>query len=203
MKIIKQGAEAIIYLKDNKIVKERIRKSYRLEELDKKLRRFRTKRESKLLNKAGINVPELYGFSDEDTRIDMEFIKGDLLRDIFDKINDKKRKEICELIGKQVRELHNRGIIHGDLTTSNMILRDNKIYFIDFGLGFFSNKVEDKAVDLYLLKQALKSKHYKNFKSGFEIILKSYEPNKEFMDRLEKVEKRGRYKRKLFKSKFF
>ena len=78
-----------------------------------------------------------------------------------------------------------------------MILKDNKVYFIDFGLGFISNKIEDKAVDLHLLKQALQSKHYKIYEKGFNYILEGYRKSKNFentIKRLEKVEKRGRYK---------
>ena len=70
-----------------------------------------------------------------------------------------------------------------------------KLYFIDFGLGFFSTKAEDKAVDLHLLKQALESKHYKNFEKLYKTILKNYK-HKDVLKRLEKVELRGRYKGK-------
>jgi Kae1-associated kinase Bud32 len=80
-----------------------------------------------------------------------------------------------------------------------MILKDNKVYFIDFGLGFVSLKIEDKAVDLHLLKQALESKHYKVFEDCFNSILKGYKKSvnyEDVMERLKKVEKRGRYKRK-------
>ena len=76
-----------------------------------------------------------------------------------------------------------------------MILKDNKIYLIDFGLGFFSSKIEDKAVDLHLLKQALESKHYENFEKYYKVILDNYK-HKDVIKRLEKVELRGRYKRK-------
>ena len=82
------------------------------------------------------------------------------------------------------------------MTTSNIILRGGKPYFIDFGLGFISAKMEDKAVDLHLLKQALFSKHHEIAEGCFDEILKNYEPSKEFLERFEKVEGRGRYKRK-------
>jgi len=194
MRIIKQGAEAILYLVDNKLVKERIRKGYRIDELDTRLRVSRTKREAKLLETATkiINVPHILNV--KDVKIEMEFIKGALLRDIFSLL----KKERLKTIGEQIALLHNNSIIHGDLTTSNMILADDKIYFIDFGLGFFSNKIEDKAVDLHLLKQAIESKHYK-YVDKFKIILVGYkaaENYKEVLERLEKVEKRGRYRMK-------
>lgn len=79
-----------------------------------------------------------------------------------------------------------------------MILKNGKLYFIDFGLSFFSNKIEDKAVDIHLFKQALESKHYKVYKTAYEFFLKAYNPldKKKILERLEKVELRGRYKEK-------
>ncbi|MAG52868.1 MAG: Kae1-associated kinase Bud32 [Nanoarchaeota archaeon] len=191
MKLIQQGAEAKLYQDGNKLIKDRIKKSYRLEILDKKIRKFRTKRESKLLQSVNINVPKV--LNTEETKIEMEFLQGNLLKDILDTLPLKKSLEICKTLGEEISKLHEQDIIHGDLTTSNMILKDNKVYFIDFGLGLFSPKVEDKAVDLHLLKQALESKHYKNFKKYFTTILNNYK-HKNVLTRLEKVEKRGRYK---------
>src|SRR3989344_5659860 len=161
-KIISRGAEAILYLKDKHLVKERIKKNYRLNEIDSKLRKYRTRSETKLLEKSAslIDVPKVINFSDKDMKIVMEHIKGYLLKDIINSLDNRKLKEILINVGTQIALLHDNDIIHGDLTTSNMILKDNKVYFIDFGLGFISNKIEDKAVDLHLLKQALQSKHY-------------------------------------------
>jgi len=89
--------------------------------------------------------------------------------------------------------LHDANIIHGDLTTSNMILKDGKLFLIDFGLGFYSDKVEHKAVDLFLLKQALESKH-PNI-PVFEHVLSSYQANQKelILKRLDDVSKRRRY----------
>ena len=99
-------------------------------------------------------------------------------------------------IGEQVSILHKNDIIHGDLTTSNTILKDDKVYIIDFGLGFISSKVEDKAVDLHLIKQALEAKHWQNWEQLFEkfCLGYSYEDSKKVIERLDIVEKRGRYK---------
>ena len=198
-KIISRGAEAILYLKDKHLVKERIKKNYRLNELDLKLRKYRTRSETKLLEKSAslIDVPKVINFSDKDMKIVMEHIKGDLLKEIINSLDNRKLKEILINVGTQIALLHDNDIIHGDLTTSNMILKDNKVYFIDFGLGFISNKIEDKAVDLHLLKQALQSKHYKICEKAFAYTLEGYKKCKTFngvMSRLEKVEKRGRYK---------
>jgi len=198
MKIIARGAEAVLYQSENKLIKHRISKSYRLKIIDLKLRKSRTRREAKLLEKSQIIfTPKLLKVDDREMKIEMEFIKGDLLRNILDSLEEKKRKQLCSQIGQEISKLHEQDIIHGDLTTSNMILKDNKIYFIDFGLGFFSRKIEDKAVDLHLLKQALESKHYKHWKSSFNSILSAYK-DRDVLKRLEEVELRGRYKRKSF-----
>lgn len=201
LKIIQQGAEANILKIRNWIIKDRIKKSYRIPELDIKIRGRRTKSEAKLLEKASkvINcpIPFLQPSIKNSSKLKMPFIKGKKLSDYLDKFPLKKQKEICRKIGKSVAKLHDADIIHGDLTTSNMILKDDKIYFIDFGLGFVSHKFEDKAVDIHLLKQALEAKHFKNWEILFREVLEGYSKSKDskiVLERLNKVEKRGRYK---------
>ncbi len=202
MKILHSGAEAILYLEDNKLVKERISKSYRHEHIDIAKRKYPTRRENKLLLKAksgGINVPEVFMFDDSDMKIIMDYVEGDLLKSKLDDYSSEKRKEVCRKIGEQVALMHDNDIIHGDLTTSNMILKDNKVYFIVFGLGMISNKEEPKAVDIRLLRQAFDSRHYKYYEEFYDYFLKGYKKSKNYrlvIKRLEKVEQRGRYKRK-------
>lgn len=193
MKPIKQGAESVIFLDKNKIIKHRIQKHYRIKEIDEKIRKSRTRSEIKLLQKAKVNVPKILDTNEKEMKITMEYIRGDLLKDIFNKLKEKERLELCKNLGLEISKLHSQDIIHGDLTTSNLILKDNKLYFIDFGLGFISKKTEDKAVDLHLLKQALESKHYNSFPESYNEVLKHYK-HKDVLKRLEKVESRGRYK---------
>ena len=198
--LISQGAEAKIYLDKKLIIKERVPKNYRIKELDEKIRKYRTRREISILEKASkiINVPKLISFND--FKIVVEFIDGKKLADYLDSFDNKKRFWICKLVGNNIALLHNNNIIHGDLTTSNMILKGNDVYFIDFGLSFIDQKEEHKAVDLHLLKQALESKHYKNYNSSFKAVLDGYKENsnnyKLIIERLNKVEGRGRYKTK-------
>ena len=196
MKPLHIGAEAVLYKQGNKLIKERVRKDYRIKELDEPIRKRRTRREAKVLQKADCNIPKLIKVDDQNMIIEMDYIDGDVLKNILD--NDK--KEVCENFAKQIALLHNQNIIHGDLTTSNAILKKDQVYLIDFGLSFFSHKLEDKAVDLRLLKQALESKHYKNYKQLEKWILETYKEQasdaNEVIERLKKVEKRGRYKRK-------
>lgn len=197
-KIIAQGAEAKIILKNQTITKDRISKSYRIPELDKQIRKRRTKAETKLLRKASeiINSP-IPETSKEIHKIKMPFIDGEKLSDYLDKFSLTKQKQICKQIGKDVAKLHDADIIHGDLTTSNMILENDKIFFIDFGLGFISRKFEDKAVDIHLFKQALEAKHFRNWEVLFSEFEKGYNKSKDsktVFERLKAVEKRGRYK---------
>lgn len=196
--IIQQGAEAVILLSNNNIIKRRLKKSYRLPELDEKIRKARTKREFTLLEKASklIPIPKIIKLNPS-YEIDMEFIDGKKLSESLDSLPNK--IEICKIIGKQIATLHDNDIIHGDLTTSNMLYskKENKLYFIDFGLGFTSKKVEDKAVDLHLIKEALESKHFNISHEAFQAILDGYNSSKnckQVLERLKKVESRGRYK---------
>ncbi len=229
--IIQQGAEAIIYKVNNKIVKNRTKKSYRIPELDKKIRKSRTKSEAKIIEKLKkiINVPKLIITDLVNHNIHMQYIQGQKLSEHLEKLN---WKEISKQIGEILTKLHNQEIIHGDLTTSNMIYVENnnsnninsqisqathnkakkslniindniksnnsKLFLIDFGLGFHSKKIEDKAVDLHLLKQALNAKHYKIADKCFKIIIKNYKPNqyKLIIERIPIIESRGRYKKK-------
>jgi Kae1-associated kinase Bud32 len=237
-KIIQQGAEAIIFLDEekDKIIKKRIPKNYRIPEIDEKIRKIRTRSETKLMNKASnlISIPKIIKSDEKTKEIIMDFVKGKKLSENLDNLPLIKQKAILKQIGKDTAKLHDKNIIHGDLTTSNMILveelpanslsqidkkennqqnkkvnlSDNKkiseknepiIYFIDFGLGYFNGKYEDKAVDIHLLKQALEAKHfkkweilYKEFEKGYRLINKK--EAEKTLNQLNKVEKRGRYK---------
>jgi len=202
MKLISQGAEAKIFLTKDKIVKDRIPKGYRHKELDKKIRTRRTRSEAKILTKAlalNINVPQV--LNTEKHTIHLEYIKGDRLSETLNSYPEKKQFKVMQQLGTQTALLHKNNIIHGDLTTSNTILSKDKLFIIDFGLGFISTKIEDKAVDLHLIKQALEAKHFRspdhllgqNHEDLFKNFLKTYK-DKEVIKRLTVVEKRGRYK---------
>ncbi|MBW2998239.1 Kae1-associated serine/threonine protein kinase [Candidatus Woesearchaeota archaeon] len=194
--ILGSGAEAIIKRDGEFVIKERIRKDYRLDVLDNSLRKFRTRREEKILRKLeelNFASPKVHDINDKLMTLRMDFINGEKLRDVLfqDPLN------LGREIGKKIAILHKNDIVHGDLTTSNMIL-DNEVKFIDFGLSQFSAKVEDKAVDLHLFKHALESKHHKIWDSCFKEAIDGYKEenpdSKEILKRLEEVELRGRNK---------
>jgi Kae1-associated kinase Bud32 len=204
MRVINRGAEAVLYIDtfedQQALVKERIKKNYRIDEIDEKIRKTRTKAEVKLLTesrKIGVLTPKIFFVDETNHKIIMEFIDGIRIKELFYASDKKTIEKICFEIGKIVGKLHSAGIIHGDLTTSNMILKDNKIYLIDFGLGKFSKKLEDQGVDLNLLYEALRSTHFKILKLCWENIVKGYKKEyknaEEVLKRMEEIEKRARY----------
>jgi len=183
------------------VIKKRIKKGYRLKEIDLHLRRSRTILESRLIHEAKkyIRTPTIFEIDRDECYIVMEYVEGERVKELLEKVNSEKREEICLKIGNMVGKLHKNGIIHGDLTTSNMIYRLNEIYLIDFGLGEFSREIEKQGVDMHLLKEALQSTHYKYFLEDFETVMKGYayivgnEKKKEILKRINEIEKRGRY----------
>jgi len=198
-KVIGRGAEAVIYHNGNEVIKERILKSYRHPKIDSTLRKARTKREAKILTKLEeiqFPAPLLVDMDDESMKINMQFLEGNKLRDVFheDAVNFSKE------IGEKIAVLHNNKIIHHDLTTSNMMLNKGRIHFIDFGLSFFSERVEDMAVDLHLLERAMESRHHKHYPECFNEALKEYlkaaAKGKEVIARFKEVSLRGRNKNK-------
>ncbi|MFT4312575.1 MAG: KEOPS complex kinase/ATPase Bud32 [Candidatus Woesearchaeota archaeon] len=186
-----QGAEAIITIENGIVTKYRPSKHYRIAELDRQFTVLRTRKEAKILQKAydlGIAVPKILSVNESTHTITMEHIPGEKVRDC---LTAKNQKEIAHQIGQTLKQLHDANIIHGDLTTSNMILKDKAVYFIDFGLSYISKKIEDKAVDLHLLKSALDSYHVNT--TIFSLILESYN-DASVVKRFEIVQKRGKNK---------
>ena len=215
MKLIAQGAEAKIYegtfeevfgvdlLNERIIVKRRVPKRYRIQEIDVKLRKERTVREARILHRAkefGVNCPYVYEVNLRDMVIVMEFIEGKRLKEHLEEVPMDERLSLCREVGRQIGRLHKAGIVHGDLTTSNMILRDGKLYLIDFGLADFDSTLEARGVDLHLLRRAMESTHYTWFEEGFKAVLEGYaevlgeEARKEIEEKIEEIESRGRYR---------
>ncbi|MFH0956311.1 MAG: KEOPS complex kinase/ATPase Bud32 [Candidatus Aenigmatarchaeota archaeon] len=199
MEIVKRGAEAVIRREGGALVKDRISKGYRLRELDEEIRRLRTRSEARLLERArrsGILTPAVSAVGKYS--ITMEEVRGERLKDRLDSMAARKQKAVAVKIGEMVAMLHSADIIHGDLTTSNMILKDDGIYLIDFGLGKVSHKVEDKATDLFLLWEALISAHYgisgPVWKNIINTYIQKYSTAADVMARFEGVSKRRRYK---------
>ena len=200
---LKRGAEAVLWLDGDHVVKERVKKGYRLEEIDDKLRKLRTKKEAKLLSDAkrcGVSAPGILSIDENGSKISMEYIEGKRLKEFFNETDDQNRQKVAELVGRSIGILHKSGIVHGDLTTSNMILKDGKVYFIDFGLGESSSRAENQAMDISVLREAIKSTHFNYLNLIWNSFIEGYkQTNGNFnkvLQTLNDIEKRGRYVRR-------
>lgn len=192
---IAAGAEAVIERSDDRIIKRRVSKNYRIPKLDTRIRAARTRSEAKLISGArrcGVPTPIIYDVDTAEHTIEMEFIEGPRMKDVLD-------LGMSERIGELVGRLHGCGIIHGDLTTSNLILHtgdgDDRIYFIDFGLGYFEKNVEAQGVDVHVLFQTFVSTHgdpglEEAFSRGYR---RTFPDADQVLTRVREIEARGRY----------
>jgi Kae1-associated kinase Bud32 len=209
-KLFKKGAEAELVINTSKQVstlsKTRISKSYRHKKLDASIRQTRTRAEVKLLKEASreVNVPRIVEVNEESCEIVMEFIPGKRLKDVLEKT-----PALAKEAGEKIKKIHNMGLIHGDLTTSNILFVDSdeskndsemlkrikskgRLFFIDFGLGYYSKKVEDKATDLVVFKKTFNATH-SGIKDGWKKVMQGYKPDAELKERMGQIEKRARY----------
>lgn len=187
---IGRGAEAVITLEDGVVRKWRLPKSYRLPALDERIRQERTIREARITSDArrhGVLTPIICDVSRFELK--MEHIKGDKLKDVIS-------PELSRKVGEMVGKLHKGGIVHGDLTTSNMILVDDQICLIDFGLSFYERSVEAQGVDVHVYFQTLESTHdrpeelIEAFRKGY---IQVYPEGKSVLERVKEIKARGRY----------
>jgi TP53 regulating kinase-like protein len=207
MVLIKKGAEASLYLENwhnhKVIIKHRLPKKYRIPELDQVIRSQRTIHEPYLIHKAkeaGVPTPTIFMVDPHDSNIIMEYVTGKQVKEVLDNLPKEDRLNLSKLIGNMIGRLHNNGIIHGDLTTSNMILTQyGTVIFIDFGLSERSIELEPKGVDLHLMKRTLLSTHYRHAKECFKALMDGYEEivgideKKKVASKIREIEKRGRY----------
>lgn len=205
--LFKKGAEASLYLADwhqrRVIIKMRIPKKYRSPVLDEQIRSYRTVHEPQLIHEAkaaGVPTPLIYMVNVPESSITMEYIEGQQVKQLLNNVPKAKRHDICVKIGESIAQLHSHSLIHGDLTTSNMILNPKgKLFFVDFGLGEKNGELEAQGVDLHLLKRALQSTHYLFWEECFQSVLCGYtsvlgvELAEKVYEKIREIEKRGRY----------
>uniref|UniRef100_A0A1A8KGC1 non-specific serine/threonine protein kinase n=1 Tax=Nothobranchius kuhntae TaxID=321403 RepID=A0A1A8KGC1_NOTKU len=213
--LVKQGAEGRVYraqfLGKPTIVKERFRKRYRHPVLDEKLTHRRTVQEVRSIlrcRRAGISAPVVYFVDYTSHCIFMEEIAGSsTVRDHIvstqqaNSCKELELQQLAERIGRILAKMHDEDVIHGDLTTSNMLLRrssqdtESDLVLIDFGLSYISSLPEDKGVDLYVLEKAFLSTH-PNTNVLFEKLLQSYTKSSKkspaVIKKLDEVRLRGR-----------
>jgi TP53 regulating kinase-like protein len=197
IKLLFKGAESNIYLtkwyEKVAISKIRIPKAYRQSILDEDLRRRRTINESRMLNLAkefDLRTPYIYFVDPFRAEIVMEFVPGNRASKVL-------TPKICFDMGRFVSTLHLHNIIHGDLTPTNFIA-NGKITMIDMGLSFYSTRKEDKAMDIRLFKEILKSTFHNSFSKFFGEFLDGYKSvnSKELekiLERIDVIETRKRY----------
>jgi TP53 regulating kinase-like protein len=205
--LIKKGAEANLYLVDwhgrKVIMKTRLPKKYRPSKMDEQIRIYRTMHEPQLMHeakKAGVPTPTIFLVDLAKTMIIMEFIEGKQIKQLLGEATENERQKLCLKIGELIGKLHECGIIHGDLTTSNMILdSEGKIFLVDFGLGEKTRELELRGVDLHLMKRALQSTHFRFTEECFKAVIHGYSKVlgarnvKDTLDKIKEIERRGRY----------
>jgi TP53 regulating kinase and related kinases len=206
-KLLKKGAEASLFLADwhqrKVIIKIRIPKKYRPIQLDEQIRSYRTIHEPQLMHEAkaaGVATPLIYMVNVPQSTIIMQYIEGQQVKQLLNKMPKAERHSLCVEIGESIAQLHRHGLVHGDLTTSNMIQTpQGKLFFVDFGLGEKNSETEAQGVDLHLLKRALQSTHFQFWEECLEAVLCGYtsirgvEAAEKVYEKTREIERRGRY----------
>jgi TP53 regulating kinase and related kinases len=205
--LLEKGSEADLLLIDwygkRALSKLRTQRFYRNPILDKELRHRRTIREAEMLSKAKearIRAPYVYFLDTYRNEIIMEYIEGANLKSVFS-------AELALKLGECIAKLHSKNIIHGDITTSNFILENRsqnnytELAIIDFGLSFFSQRLEDMASDVRMLKEVLNSVHYEIFDQAFSNFSEEYSSfspssrGRKVLRKVDEIQSRGRYSR--------
>ena len=197
--LIKRGAEADIYIVEwnskKAVSKVRSPKSYRHPDLDAAIRKYRTIHEASFMSaakSAGVMTPFVYFVDPVKAEIIMEFIEGQNVRDAL-------TPDICYKIGRCAALLHASNIIHGDLTTSNFVM-NKRLVLLDFGLSYYSERTEDMATDIRLIKEVFTSAHiavrkaFPCFVEGYASVVGTKKIDKT-LENVRKIEQRGRYAR--------
>ena len=191
-----QGLEAVF----------KVRKplTYRLKILDDAIRRQRTVREAEMIHlakKAGVSSPFLYNVDVASSTLVMEFVKGDRVKDLVPSLSKAQLEQVFSDFGQDVGRLHLSGIMHGDLTTANVVRRDGRLVFIDFGLSIRTSRLEDRAVDLRLIKETLVGAHPDSSTTALVALNDGYASvvgqaqSRAVLKQLLNIERRGRYAR--------
>lgn len=201
--LIKRGAEAELtrteFLGRPAVDKHRVAKAYRLPDLDAELRRARIRTEARLISEAraaGVHVPLIYDVDLEENRIVMEYVEGPTVKEVLDR-GGAVAVRVAREVGRVLGRLHRGGIVHGDFTTSNLLVRDGHVVVIDFSLGAMDRGAEARGVDLHLLHEALTSAHpraaatYREAVRGYREVLG--EDAAAVLAKAKEIESRGRY----------
>lgn len=206
--LIYRGAEADVYRVSwcgrDAVRKVRKRLSYRLASLDRMLRRQRTVREAEMIHRAkdaGVRSPYLYCVEPESATIVMEYVAGIRLREALSSAGMGDVARLSTALGSAAARLHSASVMHGDLTTSNVVISGGSLVLIDFGLSVTSDRVEDHAVDLRLVKETITGAHPSVSQAALDSLFSGYRAVvgegrfRQVMRQLSEIERRGRYAR--------
>lgn len=198
-KLVKRGAEADIYLIEwtckPAVSKVRTPKLYRHRELDQAIRKHRTVHEANFMSaakSAGVMSPFVHFVDPVNAEIIMELVLGNNARDVL-------TLDLCHEMGRYAALLHASNIIHGDLTTSNFIA-NKKLVLLDFGLSYYSERIEDMATDIRLIKEVFTSAHiavkkaFPRFVEGYASVVGKKRTDR-ILENVKEIEQRGRYAR--------
>ncbi len=207
-RLLYRGAEADVILGDwqglEAVFKIRKPLTYRLPVLDEVIRRQRTVHEAEMIRlakKAGVTSPFLYNVDIQSSTLVMQFVRGDRVKDLVASLTGIQLDGTFFDFGQDVARLHRFGIMHGDLTTANVVRSNEQLVFIDFGLSVRTERVEDHAVDLRLIKETLVGAHSEVSARALEALNRGYSSvvgparSHEVMKQLQNIERRGRYAR--------
>jgi len=184
------------------VLKQRPSKPYLIPEIDSLLRTSRTSRECKSLVTAralGVPTPIVHSIDLGDYSILMDYILGKQLKQLANSLSVSRLASLCNQFGQYIAYLHTGGMVHGDPTTSNLLVTANdKIWMIDFGLSEMNATVEMKGVDLHLIKRALETTHWDLQDDMLSHTLEGYvevtgEEAEPILARMEDIRERGRY----------
>ncbi|MFC7097293.1 bifunctional N(6)-L-threonylcarbamoyladenine synthase/serine/threonine protein kinase [Halobaculum marinum] len=185
-----RGAEATVEVHDDEVVKRRLPKAYRHPDLDATLRRERTVAEARLLaaaRRAGVPTPLVHDVDVPEATLTMQFVgERDLAADLT--------TDHARTVGQHLARLHGEGVVHGDPTTRNCRVGGDRVFLIDFGLGYQSDHVEDYAMDLHVFEQSVEGTAataeplVAAVEAGYRAV-----GDEAVLERLRGVERRGRY----------
>ena len=181
--LLHRGAEADLSLATigpwRVVIKHRIKKEYRNPSLDEQIRHDRTISEASRIHEAktaGARVPSIVGIDIENNAIVMTHLAGTVARECLDDLGTKEARKLLQSVGAQIGLLHTSGIVHGDLTTSNVIVSPSGAPFIvDFGMSHRSIEPEDRGVDLHLLRRSIAASHSHDPSSMMNAMIRGYE----------------------------
>jgi TP53 regulating kinase-like protein len=205
-KLIYKGAEAEIYLQswlgEPAIRKSRTIKPYRIPALDESIRQTRTAHEANMMQEArrlGVPVPTIRHVDLHSSTLIMDYVNGPTLKEELFHLPLSQCRMRCIALGGLLGEMHEGGVVHGDMTISNVLSEHGRLFLIDFGLGGLSKEIEDRGVDLLLLSRAIKSTHYAIHVPMLKAVINGYSTSagkktrKEVVEKMREIERRGRY----------